>query len=130
MRKVHDSGLDGLLYVLEANKIFHGLAKDNHRIFSLTWSSSWCVFVFLLDRLASHVVEVGHLHSKQSFLSFIKLDDVLALDSIISGDKEGLEGLSLELFFLLAEVVLDFALFDGCKGGFSSLILFGGTLRA
>ena len=65
------------------------------------------------------------MNTKQCFLAFFKLDDILPLDLVVSGHEEGFKCLALPfIVFGPSEVVLDLGLFDLCNWGLASLRLF------
>jgi len=46
------------------------------------------------------------MQTQQCLIPFFKLDNILSLDLVVSGDKECLESLPCELFLLLLKIIL------------------------
>jgi hypothetical protein len=46
------------------------------------------------------------MQTQQCLIPFFKLDNILSLDLVVSGDKECLESLPRELFLLLLKIIL------------------------
>mmetsp|Transcript_35041 Transcript_35041/g.46113 ORF Transcript_35041/g.46113 Transcript_35041/m.46113 type:complete len:357 (+) Transcript_35041:1791-2861(+) len=133
VREVHDRILDRLVHVLKTHEILHGLAQDNHGVLLIVRGR--IAVVILETWLPAHKVEVWYLNTKKGLLSLFELDNVLSLDTVIGGDEESLERLTLELFFLNAEVIFDlafldsgesltFGLFSSCGSTFRLIFLF------
>lgn len=112
-RKVHDCLLRGIINVFEAKEVFHRSPKNDHvglvaaLLFGLFNYSP--VFIFILIYLTAHKVKERHMQTQQCLITFLKLDDVLSLDLVVSGHKECLESLPRELFLLLLKIILALA---------------------
>ena len=65
------------------------------------------------------------MDAKERLLALVEFDDILSLDPVVSRHKERLEGLALELFLLLSEIVLNLRLLDGSEGVGSLGLLLG-----
>ena len=91
--------------MLQTNEIFHRFSYNQHILDGLLlfFFQFFFIFILFIYLFSTHVVKERYLNSEYCLVTLFKLNNILPLNSIVSGDEERFYCFALELLPLLAQ---------------------------